>query len=73
MLADEVTTIIQETAIGIEERYEIEIEPIGTDKTHIPLLCGVHPKTFPGTIGKIFKNITAREIFRLKPQIRREF
>ena len=72
MLDDEVTKIIQETANGIEERYEIEMEAIGTDKNHIHLLCGAHPKTAPGRIVQIFKSITAREIFRRNPQIRKD-
>ena len=63
LLDDDVTKIIRETAIGIEERYEIEREAIGTDKNHVHLLCSAHPKTSPGTIVKIFKSMTAREIF----------
>ena len=72
LLDDEVTKIIQDTAVGIQERYEIEMEAIGTDKNHIHLLCGAHPKTSPGRIVQIFKSITAREIFRRKPQIRKD-
>ena len=48
------------------------MEAIGTDKNHIHLLCGAHPKIAPGRIVQIFKSITAREIFRRKPQIRKE-
>lgn len=47
LLGDEVTKIIEETARGIEERYVIEKEAIGADKTHIHLLCGAHPKPAP--------------------------
>jgi putative transposase len=35
-------------------------------------LCGAHPKVAPGRIVKIFKSITAREIFRRKPSVRKE-
>jgi putative transposase len=38
LLDDEVTQIIEETAQGISERYEIEMEAIGTDKDHIHLV-----------------------------------
>lgn len=44
----EVTEIIQETAVGIEERYEIEIEAIGMDGDHIHIMCGAHPKISAG-------------------------
>jgi hypothetical protein len=41
VLLDEVVAkIIEDTAIGIQERYAIEIEALGMDKDHIPLLCG---------------------------------
>ena len=49
LLDSEVTEIIRETAIGIEERYEIEIEALGMDR-HIHVLCGAHFKLSPGRI-----------------------
>ena len=72
LLDSEVTNIIQETAVGIAERYSIEMEAIGCDKDHIHLLCGAHPKVAAGKIVQIFKSITAREIFRRKPSVRKE-
>ena len=72
LLDDEVAQIIEETAQGISERYEIEMEAIGTDKDHIHLLCGAHPKIAPGRIVQIFKSITAREIFMRKPSVKKE-
>ena len=67
-----VTQIIMETAEGISERYSIEMEAIGCDKDHIHLLCSAHPKIAPGRIVQIFKSITAREIFRRKPSVKKE-
>ena len=72
LLDSEVTNIIQETAVWIAERYSIEMEAIGCDKDHIHLLCGAHPKVAAGKIVQIFKSITAREIFRRKPSVRKE-
>ena len=72
LLDSEVTNIIQETAEGIAERYPIEMEAIGCDKDHIHLLCGAHPKVAPGGIVQIFKSITAREIFRRNPSVKKE-
>jgi len=68
----EVMEIIQETSEGIAERYPIEMEAIGYDKDHIHLLCGAHPKEAPGRIVQIFKSITAREVFRRKPSVKKE-
>ena len=71
LLDEAVTTMIQETAAEIAERFPIEMEAMGTDKNHIHLLCSAHPKVAPGRIVQIFKSITAREIFRRKPAVKR--
>ena len=72
LLDFEVQEIIKQTALGISERYAIEMEAIGCDKDHIHLLCGAHPKLAPGRIVQIFKSITAREIYRRKPALKKE-
>ena len=71
LLDEVVTTIIQETAAEIAERFPIEMEAIGTDKNHIHLLCSAHPKVAPGRMVQILKSITAREICRRKPAVKR--
>ncbi|MBW2149001.1 MAG: IS200/IS605 family transposase [Deltaproteobacteria bacterium] len=48
------------------------MEAMGCDKNHIHLLCGAHPKMAPWRIVQIFKSITAREIFRRKPAVKKE-
>ena len=72
MLDKEVVEIIRETAIGIQERYDIELERLGMDNDHIHVLCGAHPKIAAGRIVQIFKSITAREIFRRKPSVKKD-
>lgn len=72
LLDRDVVEIIRETAVGIQERHEIEIERMGMDNDHIHLLCGAHPKIAIGRIVQIFKSITAREIFRRKPAVKKD-
>ena len=48
------------------------MEAIGTDKNHIHVLCSAHPKVAPGRIVQIFKSLTAGEIFRRRPAIKRD-
>ncbi len=67
LLDEEVVEIIKEVAIGIGQRYAIEM-----DKDHIHILCSSHPKMSPGEIVRIFKSITGREVFRRKPLVRKE-
>jgi putative transposase len=71
LLDEDVVGIIRETAAGIQERYEIDMEMMGMDRDHIHLLCGAHPKLSPGRIVQIFKSITAREIFAKKPSVKK--
>ena len=71
LLDEAVGKIIVETAAEISERYDIEFERIGCDRDHIHLLCSAHPKVAPGQIVRVFKSITAREIFRRKPSVKK--
>ena len=71
LLDEDVVKVITQTAVEISERYDIEFERIGCDRDHIHLLCSAHPKVAPGQIVRVFKSITAREIFRRKPEVKR--
>jgi putative transposase len=35
-------------------------------------MCGAHPKGAPGRVVQIFKSITAHEVFRRKPSVKKE-
>lgn len=68
----EVVEIIRHMAIGIQERYDIDLERMGMDNDHIHVLCGTHPIFAAGRIVQIFRSITAREIFRQKPAVKKD-
>ncbi|MFL9876709.1 IS200/IS605 family transposase [Paraburkholderia megapolitana] len=70
-LDEEVVRTITETAQAISERHDIEFEQIGCNGDHIHLLYSAHPKVAPGQIVRVFKSITAREIFRCKPGVKK--
>ena len=72
MLDDTVVENIMMTAKAIEDRYDIEFEQIGCDKDHVYILCTAHPKIAPGQIVRVFKSITARELFKRKPDLKRD-
>ena len=72
LLSDEVVVAIKEILLGIEERYEIEMEQIGRDRDHIHVLCSAHPKYAPGQLVRVMKSITAREVFKRFPKLREE-
>ena len=71
LLDEAVTTIIQETAAEIAERFPIEMEAIGMEQNHIHLLGSTHPKVAPGRIMQRFKSITVRKLFRRNLMMKR--
>lgn len=57
---------------GIEERYEVMIEKIGIDQDHVHWLVSAAPKYAPSELIRMIKSITAREMFRVFPEIREQ-
>ena len=57
---------------GIAERYEFELEMYGTDGDHVHLFVGAAPRYSPARITQIMKSVSAREIFKAHPEIRKE-
>jgi len=72
LLSADITEAIQEIAVSISERYDIDFEKMGTDGDHIHLLCSFHPEYGGSKMVGMFKSITARELFRRFPALRRE-
>jgi putative transposase len=72
LLSEDITRVIKDIALGIQERYGIEMERIGCDGDHIHLLCGAHPKYAPGQLVRVFKSVTARQLFKRFPWLREE-
>jgi putative transposase len=63
---------IREIAKEIESRYEIAFEELGADNDHIHILCSFHPKISGGDLVRIFKSLTARELFKRFPELRKD-
>ena len=56
----------------IEERYDLTIEQLGADRDHVHLLCSAHPKYAPGQLVRLYKSITARELFKHHPELKKD-
>ena len=68
----EVEETLKEVCIGIEKRYEIRFVEIGLEENHVHMLVQGIP-TMPVTrLVTIIKSLTAREIFRRHPKIRKD-
>ena len=57
---------------GFKERYAIEIQTVGFDRNHVHVLCRFLPKYSGGQVIRLLKSITAQEVFRLVPEIKKE-
>jgi putative transposase len=53
------------------ERYQFKFDAIGTDGDHIHVFVGAAPKYSPSRVMQIIKSITAREIFKKFPEIKK--
>ena len=71
LLEDHIRVAILEIAKEIEKRFEINFENIGTDGDHIHILCSFHTKYSGSEIIGMFKSITARELFKRFPELRK--
>ncbi|MBW1849702.1 MAG: IS200/IS605 family transposase [Deltaproteobacteria bacterium] len=63
---------IKDALKGISERYEILIDEVGFDRNHIHIFCGAPPRLSPLQVISIIKSITARQIFKQFPKLKKE-
>ena len=72
LLSDSITKYIKEISKKLEERYDLTMEQIGCDSDHIHLLVSFHPKYSIGDFVRLFKSITARQVFLKFPEIKKD-
>lgn len=62
---------LKDVCMGIGERYEICFVEIGADDDHVHFLIQSVPMVSPQAIAQITKSITAKEIFRIHPEVKK--
>ena len=62
---------LKEVCAEIQKRYEITFVEIGSDQDHVHFLVQSVPMYSPKKIVQIIKSITAREIFKACPEVKR--
>ena len=72
VITDEVDKILRETCEGITERFEIEFIEIGADNDHVHFLVQSVPTMSPTQIIMKIKSITAIQIFKKLPRLKKE-
>jgi len=71
VFSEEVDNELKEICLEIGKRYEIHFVEIGTDKDHVHFLVQSVPTYSPTKIVRTIKSITAREIFRRVPSVKK--
>ena len=71
IFSSDVDETMKTVCLEISKRYEIYFLEIGTDKNHVHFLVQSVPKLSPTEIVTAIKSITAREIFRQHPEVRK--
>ena len=69
---DKVDEVLKEICLEIGKRYEIHFLEIGTDKDHVHFLVQSVPMYSVTKIVRTIKSITAREIFREVPEVKKK-
>src|SRR3989338_8970389 len=70
VFTEEVEATLKNICFDIEQRYELYFVEIGADEDHIHFLIQSVPILSPTQIVKTTKSITAKELFRLHPEIK---
>lgn len=68
----EVDGVLKEVCIEIEKRYQIQFVEIGTDRDHVHFLVQSVPTYSVTKLVTIIKSLSAREIFRRCPQVKKQ-
>ena len=68
----EVDGSLKEICMEISRRYPIHFLEIGTDNNHVHFLVQSIPTYSATKIITVVKSITAREIFRIHPEVRKQ-
>ncbi len=72
VLSPKVDQTIKDVCFEIGKRYEIIFLEIGTDNDHIHFLVQSVPMYSVKKIVQIIKSITAREVFRICPEVKQQ-
>jgi putative transposase len=71
-LETELINFLKNVCFEISERYFFEFDAIGSDGDHVHLFVGAEPKYSPSKVMQIIKSITARQIFKQYPGIKKQ-
>ncbi len=68
----DVDEVMKDVCMEIEKRYQVKFLEIGTDKDHVHFLVQSVPTYSVTKMVSVIKSITAREIFKRCPQVKKQ-
>lgn len=72
IFTEQIDSVLKEVCIEIADRYEIVFLEIGTDRDHVHFLVQSVPMYSPKKIVQTIKSITAREICKRCPSVKKQ-
>lgn len=68
---ERVGTTLKDICLGVSERYEVQFVEIGIEGNHVHFLVQGVPGMSVSKLVTLIKSITARELFKSHPEIKR--
>jgi REP element-mobilizing transposase RayT len=72
VMDEQVDSVLKDVCLEIEKRYQIRFLEIGTDKDHVHFLVQSVPSYSVTKIVTMVKSLTARELFRQCPHVKKQ-
>ena len=72
ILGGEIREYLKEVFEQIAQEYEFEIDTIEIVEDHVHIFVGAPPRYSPAKLVQIMKSISAREVFRKFPKLRKQ-
>jgi putative transposase len=72
VFSEKVEEALREVCLEIEKRYEIKFLEIGADEDHVHFLVQSVPVKSVAEVVRVIKSISAREIFRRCPEVKKQ-
>ena len=72
VLTTDIFEFIKSICKNIEQRYYLHFDAVGSDGNHLHLVVEAAPRFSPSRIMQICKSITAIQIFKQFPEVKKE-
>jgi Transposase and inactivated derivatives len=72
LLYTKIVNFLKSVCFEISGRYCFEFDAVGCDDDYVHIFAGSDPKYFHSKVMQVTKSITARQIFKKYPEIKKQ-